>query len=170
MIRNLLPAGSVALLAVLAVLPWGAADAIRFALPLLPLTAIHHWNARRPAQLPAPFVFAVGLAMDVATHGPLGYWSLLALIAAALARYERKAVPALGPLGRYALFGFAMLLLAVIGWAVASLYFLRLIEWRPLLSSALAAVVAYPLLASLLGPIERLWAETPPRQILGRTE
>lgn len=165
MIRNILPALSVAVLALLAVLPWGAADTTRFALALLPLAAIHYWCARRPLLMPAALVFTVGIAMDVATHGPLGFWSLLALVTAAAARLPLQV--GRGPLARYAVFAVTMILVASLAWAVASLYFLRGIEWHPMLLAAIAAIAAYPLVALALMPIDRLW-DTPARAIFAR--
>ena len=75
---------SIAVLTLLAALPWGLPTEDRFFLPLLPVVAIHYWALRRPEVLPEWFVFLAGLLLDVFTHGPLGYWPLVYLVAYAL--------------------------------------------------------------------------------------
>lgn len=152
-----LPALSVLVMAVLAVLPWGGDDTIRFAIAMLPMTAIQYWGARRPQLLPVTLVFTAGLLLDVMSHGPLGFWALLALFALALGRLESAVSNRSTAIGRAAAYVCAMMLLATAAWAVASVYFNHAVEWRTMASGAALTVLLYPLLALTLMPIDRHW-------------
>ena len=83
---RLVPALSVAVLVMVAVLPWGLPPDGRFVLPLLPFIAIHYWTSRHPEKLAEWVPFAAGLTVDVLSNGPLGYWSLIYLTAVRVGR------------------------------------------------------------------------------------
>lgn len=162
-VRYSLPFGSVAILTVLAALPWGLPTEDRFFLPMLPVVAIHCWALRRHEALPEWSVFLAGLLLDIFTHGPLGYWPLVYLAAYTLgvvtATAGRK-----GQLLRLILFAVSLTLIAAFGWAVASIYFFELADWRPYVTgvglAAAAAVVIVPLLHYLDAP--EAVPDTPP--------
>lgn len=158
------PAISVALLTLLSALPWGLPPEIRFVLPLIPIIGIHFWITRAQGLLSEWFVFACGLLLDVLTNGPLGFWSgmyLLAFVFSTLAGPRARQLP----LGGWATFVLIASVLAVTEWAVSSVYYLELADWRPLAVAAFAAVVLYPpvafLLAVLVGRSHRMLPGTP---------
>lgn len=165
MMAMLFPALSVILLTIVAVLPWGAVGAAaggavgfaEFGVALLPMMAVHYWSVRRPHLLPISLIFVCGLMIDVLSHGPLGFWAFLSLVAAAMAPIEGRFGAPSSAVLRFALFAVAMVVLALLGWGLSSAYFQRLIDWRPMMLSALGAVVVYPMLAMAFMPIDRLW-------------
>lgn len=146
---NILPFGSVAVLTVLAALPWGLPTGDRFFLPMLPVVAIHYWALRRHQALPEWSVFLAGLLLDVFTHGPLGYWPLIYLSAYTLGVLEETAGRKSQVL-RLVLFSASLALVATLGWAVASLFFFEVADWRPYARgaglAALGAIIIVPLL------------------------
>lgn len=150
-----LPFFSVAVLTVLAALPWGLPTEDRFFLPMLPAVAIHYWALRRHGALPEWSVFVAGLLLDIFTHGPLGYWPLVYLAAYTLGVVEATAGRKWQVL-RLALFAASLALIAAFGWAVASIYFFELADWRPYVRgvglAAAAAVLIVPLLHYLDAP------------------
>jgi rod shape-determining protein MreD len=151
-----IPGATVVLATLLAALPWGLPSQTRFLLPLLPYAAIHYWAVRRPALMPEWMAFVSGLATDVLTHGPLGFWSLVFLLGLALVH----AVPpqeAWGAGGRWLHFAVTVLVLAVAQCVIAAMFFMSAIDWLPFASAAAWASVAYPLLALLFRPLDRLW-------------
>lgn len=150
---RLVPTLSVAVLALLAVLPWGLPPDGRFVLPLLPFIAIHYWTSRHADRLSEWVPFAAGLSVDVLSDGPLGYWSLIYLVGYAIA-LEAQLVKGTGPFGRWLLFLASLGVLALAAWAIASLYYLELAEWRPFAWAALLAGLAYPPLAFLLRSLD----------------
>jgi rod shape-determining protein MreD len=163
-LKELMPAVSVALVTLLAALPWGLPSEARFLLPLLPYAAIHFWAVRRPALMPEWLVFMSGLAADVLTHGPLGFWSLVYLLGYMLVQVLRD-FNRWGAAGRWLQFCTTIALLAFVQWLVASVYFMSAADWKPLVRSAAAICMLYPLLGLLLRPLNRLWPRADDGQI-----
>jgi rod shape-determining protein MreD len=147
--RRFAPIGSIAVLTVLAALPWGLPAEDRFFLPLLPVIAIHFWTLRHDAWIPEWLVFLAGLAVDVLTQGPLGYWSLIYLVAHLAATFSAP-YAGQGSLSRLGLLGLALALVTALAWLVSSIYFLELADAGPYLAGlAFAAVSALLLLPAL---------------------
>lgn len=148
-LRVLTPALSVLALAMLAALPWGLPSQDRFFLPLLPVIAIHYWTLRQANALPEWAIFLAGVAVDILTHGPLGYWSLIYLIAYAFAVFGTPYASG-GVWRRLILLAAALAGTTLAAWAAASIYFFEFADWRPYaLGAALAGLCAGPLLAAL---------------------
>lgn len=145
----LLPFGSVALLTVLAALPWGLPTEDRFFLPMLPVVAIHYWALRRHQALPEWSVFLAGLLLDIFTHGPLGYWPLVYLGAYTLGVMQETAGRK-SQLLRLALFAVSLALVAGSCWAIASIYFFELVDWRPYARGAGLAAAGALLIVPIL--------------------
>jgi rod shape-determining protein MreD len=158
MMLQLLPAMTLAIAALAAILPFGAGDTVRMCLSFVPVIVAQYWSVRRPRMVPLPLIFAIGLAIDILTHGPVGFWALMMLAAAGLARLEDAWTGTSTTAGRAAVFCIAMLVVAGLAWAVASIYTGAMIDGHPMLVAALVAIAAYPLFAIMLMPIDRLWA------------
>jgi rod shape-determining protein MreD len=157
MILLVLPVLTLVVASILAVLPFGAGELVRTCISFLPLIVVHYWSARRPHLLPVTAVFACGLAIDVLTHGPIGFWALMMLAVAALAPLEDTLTGQSTATGRAAVFAIAMVAVAGLAWGVASLYNGYTMDGRPMLFAALCSIASYPLAALLLMPIDRLW-------------
>ena len=149
LLRHLAPMGSIAVLTLLAVLPWGLPAEDRFFLPLLPVIAIHYWALRHDAVIPEWFVFLAGLVLDTLTNGPLGYWSLIYLIAYSVAVISAP-LASRGQGVRMALFAVALLIVAGAAWVISSIYFLEAVDWRPYLTGAAFAGVGALLIVPIL--------------------
>lgn len=147
------PALSVLVLAVLAVLPWGLPADGRFVLPFLPVIAIHYWSSRHPGRLSPLIPFAAGLLVDVLSNGPLGYWPLLYLTSALLAG-EVVGAPGPGSAARSGLFVAALMVLVAAAWGVSSLYDFAVADWRPFAWAAWVTALAYPPVAAVLGLLD----------------
>ncbi|MDX2308284.1 MAG: hypothetical protein NW216_08610 [Hyphomicrobium sp.] len=163
--RKLLPGLSLAALTIIAVLPWGLAASYRFVLPLLPVIFIHEWAIRNPSPLPAWAVFASGLAVDILTAGPLGYWSLIYLVAYVLS-VEVGTLSRSEPALRWVSFAIVLVLVVAVAWSIASLYFFEAAEMSGFLWAALWAMLAYPLLAAFVVAVDPL----PQRRMNDRLE
>lgn len=147
--RHMAPLATLALLTLLAALPWGLPSNDRFFLPLAPVVAIHYWSLRHDALMPEWAVFAAGLTVDILTHGPLGYWSLIYLLAHMFALWSAP-LAGNGTAARLALLAAALAAVAAVGWAVASAYFLEMADPIPYATGAgYAFLIALPLLAVL---------------------
>lgn len=150
---HVVPAITVAVLALVAVLPWGLPPDGRFVLPLLPFIAIHYWASRHPDRLSEWAPFAAGLSVDVLSNGPLGYWSLIYLAGYMIA-VEAHLVRGTGPWGRWLVFLTSLVVLVAAAWGIASLYYLELAAWRPFAWAALMAGLAYPAFALILRSLD----------------
>jgi len=143
--------------ALAACLPWGAPLPVQFALPLLTMAVIFFWSVKRPDQLPSLIVFLIGLFTDLATAGPMGYWPLIFLLAAVIAGYGRERLALGGDLiATTILYSVAVCAVSFVGWSLSSLFFLRAMPVRPLIEGGAIAIVAYPVIAYLLLPVNRV--------------
>lgn len=156
---NAVPGCLVMIATMLAVLPWGLPSTARFTMPLLPYAVVHYWLVRRPALLPEWLAFASGLAIDVLTNGPLGFWSLT-FVAGVILSHHCEPLLRVGPPGRWLHFAATLAMLAGVQWGLASLFFLRLLDWQPFAVGACVAAAAYPVLKLLMRPVARLWPKT----------
>lgn len=157
-LRNVVPSAIVLLLALLAALPWGVGGDLRLVLPLLPTAVILAWSLRRRAAVPEVIAFLAGLVLDALSHGPLGYWALVNLVALVLAALLRNPQGA-APLARFLRFAVGTGMTAAVAWTVSSLYALQVGELRPLASAAVMVVLTWPLLAGLMAALD------PPRTV-----
>lgn len=140
--------------------PWGLPASTAFVLPLATGMLIFLHAVRPKVMLPPWVAFLAGVLTDILTGGPLGYWAFVFLVAHGLGRsFPREgAAPRLSGLWpTYALIAAA---LAALAWTVASAYFVRLIDWRPMLIAVAIVTVLFPLLARAAGYRKRLglWA------------
>jgi len=98
----IVPALSILLAVLSTSLPLGLPADATFILPFLMVTMVFVWRALR-AELPAYAAMLFGLLADVTTGGPLGYWGLMALLAASaggLARHRLRRRQPADPTGR----------------------------------------------------------------------
>jgi rod shape-determining protein MreD len=150
---------SVAVLTFLAVLPWGLPAELRFLPPLFPFMAIHYWALAPVLRLPDWAVFGSGLALDVLTYGPLGYWPLVFLVGYALTQPARKLAGA-GAVARFLLFAAILTTVMAFAFLLCSLYFGQLAEFRPMLVATALAVGLYPVVTLFLAGLD--WSEPAP--------
>jgi rod shape-determining protein MreD len=169
MIGAAVPALTLVLATIVAVLPWGFGHLADFGFAMLPMIVVHYWSLRRPRHLPVSLVFACGLAIDVMTHGPLGFWALLALVSVAAAPAPDRDTFASTIAGRYGHSILAMGVVALVGWVLMSIYFQRVIDWQPMAFGVGASVLLYPIVAFALLRVGR-FAEAAPARAFARKD
>ncbi len=147
----LLPALTVLVTAAISVMPWRVPGFVAFGLPFLTLGTVFFWAERRPSQLLGLVVFSAGLMTDLVTDGPLGYWALLFLIGLALGDFTGRHWAG-GSNMHQSWLGFALCLplVAGFGWAIASLYYLTLLDLQLILYATAAGITGYLPLALAL--------------------
>lgn len=163
-----LPAISVFLLVLLAILPWGGPAWFEPALALLSLGAIYFWSLRRPRLMPALVVFGLGLLLDVLTHGPLGVWAAAALIAGLAGRLARQSRVHPGRLRNFMFLVLTLFLAATLVAIVTSLARWQWPPWRSVGEAVAAAACAYPVLAALLSVVDGFWPVVDGRPLFAR--
>lgn len=153
-----LPALIIFFAVIICAIPWGLPDGATFILPLVTATPIFYLSAQPDRTVPVWLAFLAGLATDILTAGPLGYWALIFLFTHGLAKAYRQTTSAEGFGALWAGFALTLVVVAALGWALASLYFVRFIDWRPMVIGTCAATLLFPL---VVWPIARLlrWSE-----------
>lgn len=147
--ERVLPAALIAISVVMCALPWGFSPEFRLVLPLLPYVVIHRCVERFGEATPDWLVFLAGLATDVAGQGPLGFWCLIYLSGFTMIR--SVTVDRLHGAGSSLfLFVVTIVTLMLMQWSAASIYYVRAVEWRPLMVSAVVAMAAYTVLLVLI--------------------
>ena len=156
--RHSFPATSTVLLMLLCGLPFGIADQAVM-LPAVTLAAVYFWSLFRPASLPPPVVFLIGLLLDLLGYLPIGTGVLTLLLVHGLASIRRR---------RLTQQGFVLVWLVFVGigagasgliWTLTSLLSLRLMPVGPALFQATLTGAIYPALAVLLIQAHRTIAD-----------
>jgi len=141
--RNALPTMLAVVLMVLAAAPVGPPGVVA----AVALPCVFFWSVFRPATMPPPVVFALGLLQDLLTLAPLGSGILTLLVTYGLATRWRRLLARQGFLVVWLFYiafalgvaALGLLLQAVLGW--------RLPPLAPGLHQAGLSVGLYPLLA-----------------------
>jgi len=139
------PAFAIFLAVVIAAVPWGLPGQTTFVLPFITLLLVFLFAARRVDPAPSWLIFLAGLATDILTAGPLGYWALIYILTYTLARVlpGKSWTQTIG--GLWLVFLAAAVIAGTSGWAIASLYYFRVIPWEPIALGIGAASVLFPL-------------------------
>jgi rod shape-determining protein MreD len=145
--KGIVPSLVLFLAVVVAAVPWALPSKASFILPLLLIIIVYVLTLQRRTVLPSLSVFAAGLLMDILTAGPLGYWAIIFLLTHTLAALygRRDATPGFGML--WLVFAATAVVTSISGWVLASLYFVRVIDWQPMLIGGAVAVALFPLVA-----------------------
>ena len=152
---SVIPALTLFLAGLMAVLPWGLDASSRTVVSFVPVALVHYWSLRQPDGLPVGYIFVLGVLMDLLGQGPVGYWALLMLVAAGSARVAAVAGLHDTSLSRAVNFVIAMAVTTAVGWSLASLYLARALDPHPYILAVGVLVAVYPLGALLLMPLNR---------------
>ena len=147
------PAATLVFLAFFEALPLGLPHG-SVVMPLFTVIGVYYWSIYRPDLVPAPVVFAIGLLHDLLAGGPIGLMALLLVALHALCAAQRRVF--VGKSFAVGWWGFAMVAIGVgaLDWLVASLYYLHLMNPRPLFVQLILTVVLYPALNWLFNRAE----------------
>ncbi len=156
--RHAFPATCTILLMLLTQLPFGIVDQAVL-LPAVTLACVYFWSLFRPAALPPPVIFLIGLLLDLLGYLPIGVGVLILLIVHGLALRWRRMLTRQGFLTVWLVFaGFAMGA-AFLVWALTALLGFRLLPLPPALFQAALTVALYPALAILFIRAHRTLAD-----------
>ena len=151
----MLPIVSILVAVFATAVPWGLPADATFVLPLVVVMMVFCWRTIQGAVLPPIVVMLIGLLTDVTTGGPLGYWGLMALMASSIAGWTQSITDKGGVGLLWLVWLPVVVLLAGFGWLLASLYFFRWVDWRPIAIGAAASAVLFPHVSCLLLRFER---------------
>ena len=125
----------------------------------LAVAGVFFWSLSRPDSMPAALVFAIGLLGDLLGLAPVGVGALTLLATHGVAVRARRTLLRQGMLVAWLAFVATAAGVAGLGWALASLLFLRPLPPGPALFQAALSAGLYPPFALLLTRAHRTVAE-----------
>ena len=140
----ILPALSVLFAVFATAVPWGLPADATFILPLVVVMMVFCWRALPGTVLPPYLAMLLGLLTDITSGGPLGFWALMALIAASAGGRAPSLTDGRDLSRLWLVWAGVAGVVASFGWLLASLYFLRWIDWWPIAFGALASIALFP--------------------------
>lgn len=154
-LRGLVPAATLVVTVVLAVLPLGI-PGLHAVTPFLALAAVYFWSIYRPELLPVWAAFLVGLLQDLLTGSPLGLTALVLVLVRALAVSQRRTL--LGQSFGVEWAGFLMIAAGAgaAGWLLACIYDSAVLPAAPFAVQWLLTTALYPMGSWLLGQTARV--------------
>jgi rod shape-determining protein MreD len=156
--RACFPAACTVILMLLTLTPFGFADQAQL-LPAVTLSCVWFWSLFRPASMPPPVVFAVGLLLDLLGYLPLGVGVLTLLAAHGIALRSRRFLTRQGFLVVWLVFVAIAGGTAALTWGLACLLFFRLLAPGPALFQWALTVALYPAIAILFVRAHRSLAD-----------
>jgi len=149
--RAAFPSGSTALLLVLAAVPVGMPGMVAAAA----LPCVFFWSVFRPAAMPPPAVFGLGLLLDLLSAAPLGSGVLILLVVYGFATRWRRFLARQSFVAVWLAFcGFAAGA-AALGWILQGLLGWRVPQAMPGVVQVMLSAGLYPLLAGLLSGVQK---------------
>src|SRR4051812_25621316 len=156
--RRSFPGATTALLLLLTAGPLGLPGQAQLQSAVV-LACVFFWSLHRPASMPPPLVFALGLLADLLGYAPVGVGVLMLLIAHGLALLWRRELARQGFLMSWLAFVGVAAGAAGLQWLLSSLLTFRLLPAAPALFQAALSAGLYPLLAVLLARAHATLAE-----------
>ena len=150
--RAIFPAGFLIFLLVLASLPLGLPGLV----PAVCLPCVFFWSVFRPAGLPPPAVFGIGLLQDLLIQAPLGCSVLVLLICQGMALRWRDFLAKLSFLTIWLIYIVLALGAAVLSWALQCVLNLQLLPPAPALYGVVLTAGLYPSLSFVLAKVHRV--------------
>ncbi|MBC7801141.1 MAG: rod shape-determining protein MreD, partial [Gemmatimonadaceae bacterium] len=141
------PAACAALLLVLLAAPLGLPGQAQL-LPATGLACVFFWSVFRPASMPPPIVFLIGLLSDLLGLTPPGTSVLVLLIAHGLAVRARRVLAERGFLQVWLVFIVVAAGAAALGWAATCLLTMRVLPANAALFQFGVTAGLYPALAT----------------------
>ena len=140
----LVPALSVLIAVLATAIPWGLPADATFIPPLVVMMTIFCWRALPDTTFPLYLALLLGLLTDILSGGPLGFWALMALIAANAGSRAPWPGDSQDRNRLWLVWAGVAALIGVLSWLLGSLYFLRWIDAWPIAFGALVSILLFP--------------------------
>jgi rod shape-determining protein MreD len=122
--------------------------------PLLSFMAVYFWCLVRPDLMPPAAAFAVGLAQDLLSGSPPGFWTAAFIATYVVLDRQRESLAALAGPGAVLGFALAMLLVSAAVYMIAWVYFWQAPPLIPLILQVGVSVLCYVLVLPVLNGIQ----------------
>lgn len=156
--RHTFPANSTILLMLLCQAPFGIRDQAEL-LPAVTLACVWFWSLFRPAAMPPPLVFLIGLLLDLLGYFPLGVGVLTVLTLHGFAVRWRRGLARQGFAVIWLAFSAVATAAAVFSWGLTMLLMFHILPIGPALFQAVLSTTLYPALAVPLARAHRTIAD-----------
>ncbi len=140
-----LPAVSVLLAVLATAVPWGLPADATFIPPMVVLTMVFCFRALPGTVFPLTLALLLGLLIDILSGGPLGFWALMALIAANAGARAPSAGDSQDRNRLWLVWAGVAASVGVLSWLLGSLYILRVIDAWPIAFGAAVSMMLFPL-------------------------
>lgn len=144
--KSLLPAFAVFIAVIVTAVPWGLPANATFILPLLVVMMVFCWRAIPGTELHPAAAAALGLLADLLSGGPLGFWALMCLAAATIGAKPGSFRERRNLWLQWLIWTALGFVLGLFGWLLASLYYLRWIDWWPIAVGVATSIVLFPIM------------------------
>lgn len=138
------PALSVFVAVLATTVPWGLPADATFAPPLIVMTMIFCWRALPGTVLPSYLALLLGLLTDILSGGPLGFWAMMALIAANAGGRAPSPADAQDRNRLWLYWAGVAAAIGVLAWLLGSLYVVRLIDAWPIAFGVCVSILLFP--------------------------
>jgi rod shape-determining protein MreD len=142
--NGVLPVVSILFAIFATAIPWGLPVDATFILPLVVVMMIFCWRTVPEAVLAPATALLLGLLTDVMTGGPLGFWALIALVAALAGDKARVLDDGRSLKAIWIAWSVLAALLGLFGWLLASLFYTRWLALWPIAVGVLASIALFP--------------------------
>ena len=156
--RHAFPASCTIMLMLLTEVPFGIPDQATL-LPAVTLACVYFWSLFRPAAIPPPVVFLIGLLFDLLGYLPLGAGPLMLLVVHGMALRWRRVLARQGFLSVWLAFAGFAAGATVFEWTLVAVLSFHLLPLGPALFQATLTTALYPALAILFVRAHRTVAD-----------
>lgn len=129
--------------------------------PAFMLMAVYYWTILRPGIVPAPFVFVIGLTLDLLSGYPLGMNAFILVVVQWLTRVQRRFL--LGQSFLLIWAGFAVIALGagLVQWLMFALFNFEAFTIKPMLVSTIISISIFPMLVYPMAAAHKAMKDDP---------
>jgi rod shape-determining protein MreD len=138
------PALSVFVAVLATAVPLGLPADATFIPPLIVMTMIFCWRALPGTVFPSYLALLLGLLADILSGGPLGFWAMMALIAANAGGRAPSPADAQDRNRLWLYWAGVAVSIGVFAWLLGSLYVLRVIDAWPIAFGVCVSILLFP--------------------------
>jgi len=142
--NRILPAVSVLVAVFATAVPWGLPAGATFIPSMVVVMMIFCWRALPGTVLPLYLPFLLGLLTDFMSGGPLGFWALMALIAAQLGGRAPSLADSPDPNRLWLIWAGVAACVGALSWLLSSLYLVSWLDPWPIAFGTLVSILIFP--------------------------
>jgi rod shape-determining protein MreD len=141
---KILPTLSVLVAVLATAIPWGLpADAVLIP-PMVVVMMIFCWRVLPGTVLPPSVALLLGLLTDFISGGPLGFWAVMALIAAQIGAHTSPRTDSQDRKRLWLAWAGLAASVGALSWLLGSLYLVHWLDMWPIAFGTLVSIVIFP--------------------------